>query len=178
MGVDAKYIVRLDSDEREYLQSLIDKGGRSAAILKRARILLKSHQGWIDEQIAEFAGVGLSTVFRVRRRFVEEGMEAAIFRKNTGNRLYRKLDGDAEAKLIAVACSEAPEGRNRWTLRLLADRLVDFVAAMEDVLEVYRRPCDPKRPVVCLDEQASNWSRRRELRCRPSQARSDGRLRV
>lgn len=68
--------------------------------------------------------MGLSTVFRIRRRFVEEGLEAAIFRKHAGTRLYRKLDGEAEAKLIAVACSEAPEGRSRWTLRLLANRLV------------------------------------------------------
>ena len=124
MGMEAKYIVRLDSGECEDLQSLIDKGGRAAAVLKRARILLKADEGWTDSRIAEFAGVGLSTVFRVRRRFVEEGLEATIFRKNAGNRLYRKLDGEAEAKLIAVACSEAPEGRSRWTLRLLANRLV------------------------------------------------------
>ncbi len=124
MGMEAKYTVDLSRDEREYLQSLIDKGGRSAAVLKRVRILLKADEEWTDTRIAEFAGVGLSTIFRVRRRFVEEGLEAAIFRKNTGDRLYRKLDGEAEAKLIAVACSEAPEGRSRWTLRLLADRLV------------------------------------------------------
>lgn len=124
MGMEAKYVVRLDSGECEYLQSLIEKGGRAAAVLKRARILLQADEGWSDSRIAEFAGVGLSTVFRVRRRFVEEGLEAAIFRKNAGNRLYRKLDGEAEAQLIAVACSEAPAGRSRWTLRLLADRLV------------------------------------------------------
>lgn len=136
MGMEAKYVVRLDSGEREYLQSLIDKGGRSAAVLKRVRILLKADEGWTDVRIAEFAGVGLSTVLRVRRRFVEEGWEAAIFRKNAGNRLYRKLDGEAEAKLIAVACSEAPEGRSRWTLRLLADRLI----AME-VVDCISREC-------------------------------------
>ena len=80
--------------------------------------------------------VGLSTVLRVRRRFVEEGLEASIFRKTAGNRLYRKLDGDAEAQLIAVACSEAPEGRSRWTLRLLADRLVAL-----EVVDSISREC-------------------------------------
>ena len=66
----------------------------------------------------------MSTVFRVRRRFVESGLESAVYRKNAGERLYRKLDGEAEAVLIATACSESPEGFSRWTLKLLADRLV------------------------------------------------------
>ena len=129
MGKEAKYVVRLDAEEREQLQRLIDQGGRAASILDRARILLKADQsengpGWSDERITEFAEVGLSTVHRVRQRFVEEGFEASVYRKKAGNRLYRKLDGEGEARLIAVACSEAPEGRCRWTLHLLADRLV------------------------------------------------------
>lgn len=124
MGTDAIYVVNLGADEREYLQSLIDQGGRSTSVLKRARILLKADLGWVDTRIAEFAEVSLTTVFRVRRRFVEDGLEATVTRKNSGTRMYRKLDGDGEAKLIAVACSEAPEGRSRWTLKLLADRLV------------------------------------------------------
>lgn len=124
MGIEAKYVVRLESDERKHLQSIINEGGRSAAVLKRVRILLKADQGWTDTRIAEFAEVGLSTVYRVRQRCVEEGLESAIFRKQSGSRLYRKLDGEGEAQLIAVACSEAPEGRSRWTLHLLADRLV------------------------------------------------------
>ena len=124
MGIEAKYVVRLDPEEREYLQSLINKGGRSPAVLKRVRILLKADQGWPDTRIAEFAEVSLSTVYRVRQRCVEQGLESAIFRKQSGSRLYRKLDGKGEAQLIALACSEAPEGRSRWTLQLLADRLV------------------------------------------------------
>lgn len=119
-----RYIVTLDGDEREFLEGLISRGGKSKSVLSRARILLQADEGKTDPQTAEFCGVSLSTVFRVRRRFVEEGLEAAVFRKNTGERLYRKLDGDAEAILIATACSEAPEGRSRWTLRMLADRLV------------------------------------------------------
>lgn len=121
---EERYIVDLSSDERSFLESLIRCGGRSASVISRARILLKADQGWTDPKNADFAGVSLSTVFRVRRRFVEEGLDAAVFRKNTGKRLYRKLDGEAEATLIATACSACPEGRSRWTLQLLADRLV------------------------------------------------------
>jgi transposase len=129
MGKDAKYVVRLEAEAREELQSLVNRGGRAASVLKRARILLKADEaqdapGWSDERIAEFAEVGLSTVHRIRERFVHEGLEAAVFRKPASNRLYRKLDGAGEARLIALACSEAPEGRCRWTLTLLAQRLV------------------------------------------------------
>lgn len=129
MGKDAKFVVQLENEEREQLQALIDRGGRAAAVLKRARVLLKADQTsagpcWNDERIAEFAEVSLSTVHRVRQRFVQEGFEAAVFRKPVSDRLYRKLDGEGEAKLIAVACSEPPEGRCRWTLKLLAERLV------------------------------------------------------
>lgn len=129
MGKDAKYVVRLDVGEREQLQSLVDEGRGSKTVRQRARVLLKadeSAQGpaWADERIAEFAEVGHSTVHRVRQRFVEEGFEAAVFRKPASNRQYRKLDGEGEARLIAIACGEAPRGRSRWTLHLLADKLV------------------------------------------------------
>lgn len=129
MGKDAKYVVQLENEERQQLQTLIDQGGRAAAVLRRARILLKADQAqtdlaWNDDRIAEFAEVSLSTVHRVRQRFVQEGLEAAVFRKPASDRLYRKLDGEGEARLIAVACSEPPEGRCRWTLKLLAERLV------------------------------------------------------
>lgn len=98
---------------------------------KRARVLLKADQAdqgpaWTDARTAEFAEVGLSTVHRVRQRFVEAGFQAAVFRKATPNRPYRKLDGEGEAKLIATACSEAPSGRVRWTLHLLADKMVEL----------------------------------------------------
>ena len=129
MGKDAKYVVQLENEERQQLQALIDQGGRAAAVLRRARILLKADEAqdgpaWPDECIAEFAEVSSSTVHRVRQRFVQEGFEAAVFRKPANDRLYRKLDGEGEARLIAVACSEPPEGRCRWTLKLLAERLV------------------------------------------------------
>lgn len=129
MSQGGKYKVELSVAERNELQSLVDQGREAKSTRKRARILLKVDQGpdgpgWTDERAAEFAEVGLSTVHRVRERFVEQGFQAAVFRKPVPDRLYRKLDGQAEAKLIATACSEAPEGRSRWTLRLLADRMV------------------------------------------------------
>ena len=105
MGKDAKYLIRLDGEERQQLQALIRKGGRAAAVLKRARVLLQADQSedgpaWPDEQIAPFAQVGLSTVHRVRQRFVEEGLEAAVFRKPASNRLYRKFGSSEAAKFV------------------------------------------------------------------------------
>lgn len=131
MGKDAKYIVRLDFEERQQLQVLVDEGRGTKPMRQRARLLLKADQadgapGWSDERVAEFAEVGLSTVHRVRQRFVEEGLDVALQRRPSPNRQYRKLDGAAEAKLIATACSQAPEGRSRWTLHLLADKLVEL----------------------------------------------------
>ena len=129
MGKDAKYVVRLSGEERQQLQSMVDAGRGSKETRQRARVLLKADQseagpGWTDERTAEFAEASLSTVHRVRQRFVEEGFEAAVFRKPSTDRQYRKLCGDGEAKLIAAACSAAPEGRSRWTLELLAGKLV------------------------------------------------------
>lgn len=129
MGKEAKYVIRLKGAERRQLQSMVDEGNGSKETRQRARVLLKADQspdgpGWIDERTAEFAEVSVSTVHRVRERFVNEGFEAAVHRKPATDRLYRKLDGEGEAQLIAAACSVAPEGRSRWTLELLADKLV------------------------------------------------------
>jgi hypothetical protein len=129
MGKEAKYVIRLSGEERRRLQSMVDEGSGAKETRQRARVLLKADEskqgpGWTDERTAEFAEVSLSTVHRVRQRFVEEGFEAAVFRKPATDRQYRKLDGEGEAKLIATACSEAPEGRSRWTLHLLAGKLV------------------------------------------------------
>jgi hypothetical protein len=129
MGKDAKYVVRLSAEERRQLQSMVDEGSGSKETRQRARVLLKADESkrgpaWTDERTAEFAEVSLSTVHRVRQRFVEEGFEAAVFRKPATDRQYRKLDGEGEAKLIATACSSPPEGRSRWTLELLAGKLV------------------------------------------------------
>jgi hypothetical protein len=134
MGKDArhiKYVVRLEALERESLQSLVDAGKGSKSSRQRARVLLKADQGdgapgWTDERTAEFAEVSLSTVHRVRERFVEEGLEAVLQHRPSPNRSYRKLDGAGEARLVALACSQAPEGRCRWTLTLLADKLVEL----------------------------------------------------
>ncbi len=129
MGKEAKHVVRLGARDREWLQALICKAGVSASVLKRARVLLKADAsphgpGWSDERIAEFVDVGLSTVHRVRQRFVEQGLAAAVARKTAEGRQYRRLDGEQEAALIALASGPAPQGCDRWTLRLLADRLV------------------------------------------------------
>jgi transposase len=131
MGKDAKFIVRLDAAEQQHLQALVDEGRGSKSVRQRARVLLKADQaegapGWTDERVAEFAEVSLSTVHRVRQEFVEEGLESTLRRRPSLQRQYRKLDGAAEAKLIATACSQAPEGRSRWTLHLLADKLVEL----------------------------------------------------
>ena len=129
MGKEAKHVVRLGAKDREWLQVLIGKGSASVSVVKRAQVLLKADAslqgpGWSDERIAEFAKVGLSTVHRVRQRFVEEGLAVAICRKKAEGRQYQKLDRKQEVRLIAMARSPAPEGYDRWTLRLLADRLV------------------------------------------------------
>ena len=129
MGKEAKHVVWLGAKDREWLQVLVRKGGASASVFKRALVLLKADEspqgpGWSDERIAEFAKVGLSTVHRVRQRFVEEGLAAAVPRKTAEGRQYQKLNRKQEARLIAMARGPAPEGHDRWTLRLLADRLV------------------------------------------------------
>ena len=129
MSKDLKFVVRLTDDERSELQALVDEGRGSRSVRQRARVLLKTDEseggpGWTDTRAAEFAEVGVRTVERVRRRFVDQGFEAAVYRKPSTDRLYRKLDGAEEARLIAEACSAAPEGRSRWTLKLLGERLV------------------------------------------------------
>ena len=126
-----KYVVRLTAEERAELDDLIRTGKRAASVLIHARILLKADAGaggpgWDDERIAEALECGASTVYRVRQAFVEEGLPAALFRQKPTGRQYRKLDGAQEAHLIALACGAPPKGYSRWTLRLLADRLVEL----------------------------------------------------
>jgi transposase len=120
----AKYIVALQAEEREYLLQLIRQGKPAARKITRARILLKADEGLTDEQIAAALHVGSATVGRVRQRCVEEGLERALSeRPRPGQR--RKLTGKQEAHVIALACSQVPAGRERWTLRLLADTVVE-----------------------------------------------------
>lgn len=127
-----KYIVRLSGEERESLRSLVSSGKGPARMFTRARILLKADigeggPGWPDEKIAEALDVTVQTVERVRKQLVEEGLEAVLRRRKYIQKVSRKkLDGDAEAHLIALACSEAPEGYTQWSLRLLADRMVEL----------------------------------------------------
>ena len=191
-----KYIVTLTAEERQDLLDLIAAGKAAAQKLAHARILLKADAAdggpaWPDRRIAEALEVSDATIERVRQRFVEQGLEAALVRKpqDRPSRLPT-LDGRAEARLIALACSAPPDGRAVWTMQLLADKLVElrgrphglrrdgaagsqknelkphlkeqwcippeanaeFVCCLEDVLDVYHRPYDEKRPLVCLDE--------------------------
>lgn len=190
-----KYIVKLTKEERVYLSKLIAQGEASARKLMHARILLKADSGedgpgWTDQAISEALEIGTATVERVRQRLVEEGVTAALTRHQPHRPRLRKLDGAQEAHLIALVCSQPEEGQERWTLQLLADKLVqlhmvesisretvqqllehnelkpwlnkqwcippksnaEFACQMEEVLEVYTRPYDERRPQVCLDE--------------------------
>jgi hypothetical protein len=140
-----KYRVTLTAEERQGLQELIAAGKAAAKKLAHARILLKADAApdgpaWADERIAEAVEVSAATVERVRRRFVERGLEAALVRKpqDRPSRLP-KLDGRAEAHLVALACAKPPEGRKEWTMQLLADKLVELqiVDAISD--ETVRR---------------------------------------
>jgi transposase len=121
--------VTLTPVERAELDKMIRTGIAAAAKLAKARVLLLADEsdggpGKSDAQIHDALGVGKSTIFRVRRQFVEEGVEAAIGRKEPDRVYARKLDGRAEAHLVTLACSKPPEGRSKWTLRLLADQMV------------------------------------------------------
>jgi len=131
MGKEAKYVVRLTSDERERLEALIAQKRTAAGKVLRARILLKADvsaagPGWTDPQLVEAFSVSLSTVHRLRQQLVEEGVEAALVRRPRSRHKPPLLDGEKEARLVAIACSAPPQGRARWTLQLLADKLVEL----------------------------------------------------
>ena len=190
-----KYIVELTAEQREELSHMIATGKAAARELTHARILLKADQGpqgpaWSDGRIQEALEVSASTVQRVRKCCAHHGVQEAIAPQAVQRARRRRLDGTQEAYLIALACSAPPAGSERWTLRLLANQLVELgyvqsichetvrqvlltnelkpwikkqwciptqadaemVYHMEDVLEVYTRPYDPRRPQVCMDE--------------------------
>jgi transposase len=186
--MNVRYRVELSQAERNELTALLSGGRHSARKLKRAQILLAAAAGSSDEAIAIGVGVGGSTVYRTKRRFVLGNLEAALSEEPRPG-ASRKLSGKDEALLIATACSSPPAGRARWTLELLADELVrltvhasvsretvrrrlaendlkpwrkemwcipqvdgEYVARMEDVLDLYAEAPDPERPVVCFDE--------------------------
>ena len=127
-----RYIVELSSEEREQLDGLISKGKSSAKAILKARILLKSDQGplgpcWTDDRIVEALDTNASMVRRVRRQLVEEGLAAVLARKKRLTPPIKPIfDGEAQARLIALACSEPPPGHARWSIRLLADKVVEL----------------------------------------------------
>ncbi len=123
------HVVRLSDAEREQLQELIAQGTAPARKLAHARVLLKADRGpggpgWVDERIAEAVEISQPTVARIRRQYVAQGLAAALNRRAPHRQYERKLDGEQEARLVALVCSEPPAGAARWSLRLLADRLV------------------------------------------------------
>lgn len=183
-----RWIVELSQTERDELEELISSGTLGARVMKRALILLRSDDGWTAEQVSDALSVGTATVYRRRERYVEVGLPEALHDQHRPG-AERKLDALQEAKLVALACSDAPEGRAKWTMQLLADELValtdvddlsretvrrrlaekklkpwqrkmwcipsvdaEFVARMEDVLDLYAEPYDPRFPVVNFDE--------------------------
>ena len=131
MNYNTKYVVRLTEEERDELQGIVGRGKVAAAKRMRTQVLLKADagpegSGPTDEQVAEALDVSMVTVHRVRKAYVEAGLRTAIERRPNAGRPPRKLDGAAEARLVAVACSPPPSGQVRWTLRMLADKLVEL----------------------------------------------------
>jgi len=141
-----KYLVELNKEEREYLHKLISAGTAPARKLNRARILLKADVGkhaeaevLIDRQIAQMLETSTATVQRARERFYEGGLEAALERSKPDRVYKRSLEGRAEARLIALACSEPPRGQDRWSFRLLADKAVELGIVEEVSHETVRK---------------------------------------
>ena len=152
-----RYRVTLTAAEREALGHMISRGKADARKLAHARVLLQADASeggpdWTDARIAEAVRVSVRTIERVRQRFVEDGLEAAL-RPRPSRRVYaRKLDGAQEAKLVAVACSEPPEGKKRWTLRLLAERMVELEIvpelSHETVRQTLKKECAQATPAA------------------------------
>lgn len=131
MNYNSKYVVRLSEEERVQLWALVKKGKVAAAKRRRAQVLLKAEagpegSGSTDQAVSEALEVSVGLVHDVRQAYVEQGLPAALEPKRPSRHRPRKLDGAQEARLIALACGPAPEGRARWTLRLLASRLVEL----------------------------------------------------
>ncbi len=140
-----RYVVTLTPGEREHLEALTGGGRRSARTIRRARILLLADQGdegpgWEDRRVAEALGCGHRTVERIRERFVTDGFDAALTHKKPVDPTREPvLDGAAEARLIALACSATPDGRKAWTLRMLANKLVELEVVETISHETVRR---------------------------------------
>ena len=127
-----KYAVELTSEERKELAQLVSKGKAAARKITHARVLLQANESkdgpaWTDKQISQAFGVHTNTIHSIRRRFVEQGLQAALERKEQDHPSRKRIvDGDVEAHLIALRCGDPPKGTNRWNLRLLADKLVEL----------------------------------------------------
>jgi transposase len=132
-----KYHVDLNDEERKQLQQLTRQGKHSSRKVMRALVLLKAEEGFSDSEIASAIGISIPTIERTRKRFIEEGLGALNERQRPGP--APKLSGKQEAHLIAIACSAPPEGRQRWTLRLLADKVVELGLAASYSHEAARR---------------------------------------
>ena len=147
-----KYRVTLTAEEREELDRLLSRGKADVRCLKHAQMLLKADEAdggpaWPDARIAEAFAAGITTVERVRQRFVEEGLASALSPYRAGKRVYeRKLDGAQEAHLIALACSAPPDGQARWTLRLLAQHMVELAYVDRLSYETVRQTLKKERP--------------------------------
>ncbi len=136
-----RYVVKLTSDERVRLEGLINRGREAAYRRRHAEVLLLVDEGkygpkQIDREVAERIGFARRTVEQIRERCVTEGLDSALERKKRSRERSRRLDGEAEAKLVSLACSGAPDGHARWTLGMLADQLVEL-----DVVESISREC-------------------------------------
>lgn len=138
-----RYSIDLSSDEQYYLKSILNSGKHSARKILRANILLKADTngpGWQDKQIMDAFNTSCTTVEKCRKQFVLEGLESALTRKRYHTEKFlRKIDGFQEAKLIALVMSDPPAGRDRWTLRLLANRLVELEIVEDISYETVRR---------------------------------------
>jgi transposase len=148
--MNKKYRVTLTPEERAELGELLARGKADVRKLRHAQVLLKVDTvgpGWSDARIAEALDIGVATIERLRQRFVEEGLAATLSPYRCGKRIYaRKLDGDTEAHLIALACSAPPEGRGRWTLRLLARQMVELAYVDHLSHETVRQALKKERP--------------------------------
>ena len=145
-----KYKVELNESERTQLKEIANRGETSARKVKRALVLLKADEGLTDRDIASGLLISASTVGRVRRRFVNEGLQSALNeRPRPGQK--RKLDGRQEAHLVAIACSDAPQGHTHWTLQLLADKVVAMGFTESICLETVRQTL--KKRTQAVDEE-------------------------
>ncbi|MDO8997319.1 MAG: IS630 family transposase [Sediminibacterium sp.] len=190
-----RYTIKLSKGEVEELMEIVNKGSHTSQTFRTAYILLNCDEGKYsekvtNEQISKILKVGMRTIDRVKKKFIDEGFEPCLERRPTTREYEKKTDGDVEAKLVTLCCSDPPKGFAKWSLRLLADKMVElkyvesishvtvrsntkknelkpwkvkgwvippeksseFVANMEHVLDVYKRPYDKNYPVICMDE--------------------------